>query len=325
MLRRDFLTSLAGLAAGSFAQPGRVHGESRPFVQGALPTRPLGHTGLEVPILGLGGFHLGQAGSEAAAARVVETALEEGIRFFDNAESYQSGTAERWMGAALRGVREQVVLMTKTFDLQTRSADGARRHLEGSLERLQTDYLDVWQLHSVRSVDDVDRAFQPGGAMEFILEAQREGIVRHVGVTGHTDPAVNLRALHHFDRGYRFDVMQMPMNPMDYHQQSFQRAVLPALVERGIGVIAMKTSAQARLVQDRICSIEECLRYVWSLPVSVAVVGMERPDLVRHNARLAREFTQMKDDELTALLERIRPEANLGLEWYKGGTVRGED
>jgi predicted aldo/keto reductase-like oxidoreductase len=317
MQRRDFLASLAGVAAGSFAQPGRPPARLAATRQGALPTRPLGRTGLDVPVLGLGGFHLGQAGSEAAAALVVETAFEEGIRFFDNAESYQSGTAERWMGAALRGMRERVVLMTKTFDLQTRSADGARRHLEGSLERLETDYLDVWQLHSVRSVDDVDLAFQPGGAMEFILEARQDGVVRHVGVTGHTDPVVNLRALHHFDRGYRFDVMQMPINPMDYHQQSFQRTVLPALTERGIGVIAMKTSAQASLLRERICTIEECLRYVWSLPVSVAVVGMERPALVRHNARLAREFTQMEEPELVELRDRIRPEADLGLEWYK--------
>ena len=317
MLRRDFLTSLAGLAAGSVARTRGARGERRGRSPSELPTRALGRTGLEVPILGLGGFHLGQAESEAAARHVVDTALEEGVRFFDNAESYQGGRAERWMGAALRGVRDQVVLMTKTFDLQTRSADGARRHLEGSLERLQTDYLDVWQLHSVRSVSDVDRAFRPGGATDYILEAQREGIVRHVGVTGHLDPEVNLRALHHFDRGYRFDVMQMPVNPVDYHQKSFQRAVLPALTERGIGVIAMKTSAQARLINDRICTIEECLRYVWSLPVSVAVVGMERPELVRQNARLAREFTQMTDEELTALRDRIAPDADLELEWYK--------
>jgi predicted aldo/keto reductase-like oxidoreductase len=176
----------------------------------------------------------------------------------------------------------------------------------------------VWQLHSVRSAEDVDRAFRPGGAMEFMLEAQREGVVRLVGVTGHADPAVNLRALHHFDRGYRFDVMQLPVNPMDYHQQSFQRAVVPALVDRDIGVIAMKASAQASLLRERICTIEECLRYVWSLPVSVAVVGMERPELVRHNARLAREFTPMTDEEQAELRERIRPEADPGLEWYKG-------
>lgn len=319
MRRRDFLTSAAGLAAGSFTQRGRVGGDHRRLQPSELPTRPLGRTGLELPILGVGGFHLGQAGSETAARRTVEAALEEGIRFFDNAESYQNGTAERWMGNALRGVRDQIVLMSKTFDLETRSADGARRHLEGSLERLQTDYLDVWQLHSVRSVEDVDRAFRPGGAMEFILEAQRQGIVRYVGVTGHAAPEANLRVLHHFDRGYRFDVMQMPVNPIDYHQRSFQRAVLPALVERNIGVIAMKTSAQGALVRDRICTIEECLRYVWSLPVSIAVVGMERPELVRRNAQLARDFAQMSDEELVDLRARIRPNAALDLEWYKGG------
>ena len=317
MQRREFLHSMAGVAAGSLV--GDAMGRGSGAAQGAIPVRPLGGTGLQVPILGLGGFHVGSAGSEAAAAAVVEAAFEEGVRFFDNAESYQNGQAERWMGSALRGMRDRVLLMTKTFDLATRSADGARRHLEGSLERLQTDYLDVWQLHSVRSVEDVDRAFGPGGAMEYILEAQQQGIVRHVGVTGHADPAFNLRALEHFDRGIRFDVMQMPVNPMDYHQKSFQRVVLPGLVERGIGVIAMKTSAQARLPSEGICTVEECLRYVWSLPVDVAVVGMERPDLVRHNAQTARAFAAMSDAELADIRERIRPRAQIDLEWYKAG------
>jgi predicted aldo/keto reductase-like oxidoreductase len=314
MQRRDFLRSVAGAAAGAAIGPQRAGGER---AQGEIPRRALGQTGLEVPILGLGGFHVGSVGSEAEARRVVEVAYEEGIRFFDNAESYQNGQAERWMGSALRGIREQVMLMTKTFDLAGRNAEGAKRHLEGSLQRLQTDYLDLWQLHSVRSVEDVDRAFGPDGAMAYILDVQRQGVVRHVGVTGHADPAVNLRALEHFDRGIRFDVMQMPVNPIDYHQRSFQRTVLPALVERGIGVIAMKTSAQGRLATDGICTVEECLRYVWSLPVDVAVVGMERPDLVRRNAQTARAFSAMSDTELNALRERIRPRAAIELEWYK--------
>jgi aryl-alcohol dehydrogenase-like predicted oxidoreductase len=319
MKRRDFLRSVAGAAAGAAIGTQRAAGADGQPAQSAIPVRALGRTGLEIPILGLGGFHVGSAGSEADARAVVEAAYEEGIRFFDNAESYQSGQAERWMGSALRGIREQVVLMTKTFDLAQRNVEGAKRHLEGSLERLQTDYLDIWQLHSVRSVEDVDRAFGPGGAMEYILDAQRQGLVRHVGVTGHAHPEFNLRALEHFDRGIRFDVMQMPVNPIDYHQRSFQRAVLPALVERGIGVIAMKTSAQGRLASDGICTVDECLRYVWSLPVNVAVVGMERPELVRRNAQAAREFTAMPEVELRALRERIRPRADLGLEWYKGG------
>ncbi len=282
-----------------------------------LPTRRLGRTGLEVPILGLGGFHVGQARSERAARQLVETAFEDGVRFFDTAESYQNGRSERWIGAALEGIRDRVILMSKTFSLEDRSAESARRHLDGSLERLRTSYLDVWQLHSVRSVADVDRAFRPGAAMEFILEAKARGTVRHVGVTGHASPAANLRALEYWDRGFMFDVMQLPLNPVDYHQQSFQRQVLPALIERDIGVIAMKTSAQRRLLDREVCTIEECLHYVWSLPVGVAVVGMERRSWVQHNVRLAREYSAMSAAELTALRDRIRPLTVLELEWYK--------
>ena len=209
--------------------------------------------------------------------------------------------------------------MSKTFAFPARTAESARRHLEGTLERLQTDRLDLWQLHSIRGVADVDRAFGPGGAMEYILEAKAQGTVRYVGVTGHVLPAAQRRALDYWDRGIRFDAMQMPLNPIDFHQQSFEKDVLPALVQRAIGVIAMKTSADGRLLRERICTVAECLRYVWSLPVATAVVGMERPELVRDNARLARAFRPMSAGELDALRDRIRPRARLDLEWYKRG------
>jgi len=282
-----------------------------------LPTRPLGSTGLDVPILGLGGFHLGQAGSAASARRLVDVALEEGIRFFDTAESYQDGTSERWLGAALKGRRDQVLLMSKTFAYPERTRDSARRHLEGSLARLGVEYLDIWQLHSVRSTADVDRAFGPGGAMEYIQDAKARGLVRFIGVTGHATPEANRRALEYWDGGVQFDVMQMPVNPIDLHQQSFQQMVLPELVRRRIGVIAMKTSADGRLVRDGLCSEEECLHYVWSQPVSLAVVGMERAALVRENAGLARSFRPLSPQRLTALGERLAPHARLDLEWYK--------
>ena len=287
----------------------------------ALPERRLGRTGVMLPILGLGGWHLGDAGSERAARVLLESALAEGIRFLDNAESYHGGTSERWLGTALAslGVRDRVFLMTKTYDLVHRSRESAARHLEGSLRRLRTDHLDLWQLHSVRSVDDVDRAFRPGGAMEYILEAQRQGVVRHVGVTGHQDPAANLRTLHYWDEGIRFDAMQMPLNPIDYHQRSFERQVLPELVKRDIGVIAMKTSGDGRLLRNRVCDPAECHRYAWSLPVSVAVVGMERPTLVRENARYAREFSALTDAERRTLLQRVAPRVSLRLEPYKEG------
>jgi aryl-alcohol dehydrogenase-like predicted oxidoreductase len=287
----------------------------------ALPERRLGRTGVMLPILGLGGWHLGDAGSERAAHELVETALAEGIRFFDNAESYHGGTSERWLGAALAalGARDQAFLMTKTYDLAHRSRDSAARHLEGGLQRLRTDHLDLWQLHSVRSVDDVDQAFRRGGAMEYIVDAQRQGVVRYIGVTGHQDPAANLRALHYWDEGIRFDTMQMPLNPLDHHQRSFERQVLPELVKRDIGVIAMKTSADGRLVRSRVCTAAECHRYAWSLPVSIAVVGMETATLVRENARRAREFNPLSDDERRTLLDRVAPRANLRLEPYKLG------
>lgn len=322
MDRRAFARTLAALLAGVGvsatsrrpAASGRPSGVLPPTT---LPTRRLGRTGLDVPILALGGHHVGRAASESDARNLVQTALEEGIRFFDNAESYQNGKAERWLGAALADVRSDVLIMTKTHSPRDRSAESARRHLEGSLERLRTDYLDVWQLHSTKSVEDVDRAFGPGGAMEYIMQAREEGLVRFVGVTGHVTPEAHRRALEYWDDGWRFDTFQFPINPIDYHQRSFQRQVLVDIVARDIGVIAMKTSADGRLLREGICTIEETLRYAWSLPVDVAVVGMERPELVRHNAGLARAFAPMSPTELTTLRDRIEPRADLSLEWYK--------
>jgi aryl-alcohol dehydrogenase-like predicted oxidoreductase len=324
MDRAGFLKWLGATIGGSLMHGARARARQnavpRPASR-ALPERRLGRTGVTLPILGLGGWHLGDAGSERAAYALVETAIGEGIRFFDNAESYHGGTSERWLGAALAslGARQQVFIMTKTYDLVHRSRDSAARHLEGGLRRLRTDRLDLWQLHSVRSVEDVDNAFSRGGAMEYIVDAQRQGVVRYIGVTGHQDPAANLRALHYWDEGVRFDTMQMPLNPIDHHQRSFERLVLPELLKRDIGVIAMKTSADGRLLRSRVCTPAECHRYAWSLPVSIAVVGMERPELVRENARRAREFSALSDAERQALLARVAPSVSLRLEPYKLG------
>jgi len=329
MNRRTFARTVAAVLAGlgfprraaARGRSGERAAQSAPssgvLPRSSLPTRRLGRTDLDVPILALGGHHLGLAGSEREARILVETALEEGVRFFDNAESYHGGRSERWLGAALKDVRSDVLVMTKTHSPRDRSAESARRHLEGSLERLGTDYLDLWQLHSTKSVEDVELAFRPGGAMEYILRARDEGLVRYVGVTGHVTPEAHRRALQYWDEGWRFDTFQFPINPIDYHQRSFQRQILADIVARDIGVIAMKTSADGRLLRERICTIEETLRYVWSLPVNVAVVGMERPELVRENARIARSFKPMSPGELVALRVRIEPRADLSLEWYK--------
>lgn len=318
----------AGLACapllGRGQEPAAGAGPGPPKLGEPLPRRKLGAAGPEVTVLGLGGSHLAMAADEKAARVLVETALEEGVRFFDNAESYEDGKAERWMGAALKEARKEVFLMTKTLAPDRRNAESARRQLAGSLERLQTDYLDLWQFHSVKTPEDVDLGFREGGALAFMLEMKRQKTVRWIGVTGHARPAANLRALHWWDQGWKFDAMQMPVNPMDFHQSSFQKEVLPELVKRGIGVIAMKTSAHGRLHADGICTVDECQRYVWSLPVSLAVVGMRTPQEVRENAARARaavtadpERPPMPAAEAEALLERLKPQAKLELEWYK--------
>ena len=325
MNRRMFSAVLAGLGAGLAGVAGIRLWESGGPVQAGpvrpsdLPSRRLGRTGLDVPILALGGHHVGLSGSERNARRLVDAALEEGVRFFDTAESYQAGNSERWLGSALREVRSEVLLMSKTHSPRDRSAESARAHLEGSLLRLGTDYLDLWQLHSTKSAEDVDLAFRPGGAMEYIFEARERGLVRFVGVTGHATPAAHVRALEYWDEGWEFDAFQFPINPIDYHQNSFQRQIVDAAVERDIGVIAMKTSADGALVREGVCTHEECLRYVWSLPISVAVVGMERPELVRTNAAVARTGSFMDDAEREMFRERIFPRADPGLEWYKRG------
>ncbi len=328
--RKEFLRVMAGAAAGMACAPrifarqepvAEVVQETTPKLGEPLPKRRLGKDGPEITILGMGGHHMAMAPDEKAARELVEAALTEGVRFFDNAESYEDGKAERWMGAALKPVRQEVFLMTKTYAPDERSAESAKRHLAGSLKRLQTDYLDLWQYHSVQTPEDVDRGFREGGAMEFLLEMKRQGVVKLAGVTGHARPAANLRALKWWDEGWKFDAMQLPVNPVDFHQSSFQKEVLPELVKRGIGVLAMKTSAYGRLPADGLCSVDECQRFVWSLPVSAAIVGMRTVEEVRENARRARAVAAaappMPAEEADALLARLRPKAALELEWYK--------
>ena len=285
----------------------------------ALPRRSFGSTGVVLPQLAMGGYHLGQRASEAEARALVDAALAQGVRFFDTAEQYQredDSRSERWLGAALEGVRDQVFLMTKTWDPEQRSGAVAREHLARSLERLRTDRLDLWQLHAVASPDDVDRAFAPGGAMEAILEAQADGLVRFVGVTGHADPAAHLRALQFFDAGLRFDAVQMPMNPVDAHQASFTRQVLPELRRRGIAAIAMKTAAAGVLLHRDVCRVDECLRWVASLPADVIVSGMESPEQVAANAAALRAGP-LDEEAARALLARIADRVEMGLESYK--------
>jgi aryl-alcohol dehydrogenase-like predicted oxidoreductase len=213
-----------------------------PTGQGAasIPMRTLGRTGERVSAIGLGGFHLGKPKlPEAESIRIIRAALDAGVNFLDNSWDYNEGKSEIRMGKALRdGYRERAFLMTK-IDGQTRTA--AARQIEESLHRLQTDLIDLLQFHEIIRMEDPDRIFAEGGAIQAALEAKDAGTVRYIGFTGHKNPAIHLRMLQTAARhGFRFDTVQMPLNVMDAHFESFEKEVLPVLVKEGIGVLGMK-------------------------------------------------------------------------------------
>lgn len=278
---------------------------------GEVPKRPLGKTGLQVSILGVGGYHLGSAESDEAGERIVHEAIDNGINFFDNAWEYHHGVSEERMGKALMGRRDKVVLMTKVCT-HGRDRKVAMQQLEESLIRLRTDHLDVWQIHEVIYDNDPDRIFAPGGAIEALDEAKKQGKVRFVGFTGHKDPDIHLKMLSH---DYPFDTVQMPLNMMDAsYTRSFQKLVLPELIRRGIAPLGMKSlCGSGEAVTNGVFTAEEGLRYAMSVPgVAVTISGMESIDVLRQNLQIARGFQPLKPGELTQLSARARIYASDG-------------
>src|SRR5271167_1055742 len=202
-----------------------------------IPKRPLGRAGLQVSALGIGGYHLGSADSDAEATQIVYEALDAGVNFFDNAWEYHQGLSEERLGRALKGKRDRAVVMTKVCT-HGRDKNVAMRQLEESLTRLQTDHLDVWQIHEVIYENDPDLIFGPNGAAEALLAAKQQGKVRFLGFTGHKDPSIHLKMLSH---DFPFDTVQMPLNCLDATFRSFEQRVLPEAQKRGIAVLGMKS------------------------------------------------------------------------------------
>jgi len=280
-----------------------------------IPRRPLGRSGDLVSAIGLGGFHLGLVSTDREATRIVHEAIDAGITFMDNAWEYHGGLSEERMGKALVGRRDRVFLMTKVCT-HGRDATVAMRQLEQSLRRLKTDHLDLWQVHEVAYANDPERHFAPGGVIEALDRARDEGKVRHVGFTGHKDPAIHLKMLEY---DYPFDTVQMPLNPFDGTFRSFERLVLPALQRRGISAIGMKSmGGEGDAVKKRVLTAQESLRYAMSLSVVTTVSGIDSLRVLRQNIRVARDFTPMSADELQALRDRCAPLAADGrFELYK--------
>jgi uncharacterized protein len=299
--RREFVGATALALAGGSALMAQGNGQ--------IAKRPLGRTGLSVSILGVGGYHLGSSADEKQAREIVDRAIDAGINFFDNAWEYHKGMSEEWLGNALKGKRDRVVLMTKVCT-HGRDKAIAMRMLEESLNRLQTDHLDVWQIHEVIYRNDPELIFRPNGAAEALLQAKKDGKVRFVGFTGHKDPSIHLKMLAH---EFPFDTVQMPLNCLDGTFRSFEQQVLPEANRRGIAVLGMKSmGGSGELVRHGTVTAAEALRYAMSLPVAVTISGIETPEVLAQNLEVAGNFQPMTAAEMQALRDRGRFDASDG-------------
>lgn len=277
------------------------------MASGTIPRRTLGKTGEEVSILCLGGAHIGNKPTAAEATRIVHAAIDAGMDFMDNAWEYNDGESERRMGEALaqEGYRDRAFLMTKNC-AHDRLADHSMVKLEESLRRLKTDHLDLWQVHEVVWPDDPDRIFAPGGAAEAMLKAKEQGKVRYIGFTGHKSTAIFKRML---DRGFPWDTLQMPINALDPHYESFQKEILPIAQAQGMGVIGMKSLAGGHLLEGTDLSPQEAIGYALSVPVSTLCVGVDSMEVLEQNLAIGRDFAPLSADAQAAILARTAPPA----------------
>jgi predicted aldo/keto reductase-like oxidoreductase len=311
MDRRDFLKKAAGTTVLT-SLGSKLHSAADSF-----PQRVLGHTGEKVSLIGIGGYHLGKGSDEQESIRIVRTALDSGVNFLDNCWDYNDGVSEVRMGKALRdGYRQKAFLMTKV-DGQTRQA--AEQQLEESLRRLQTDHIDLLQFHEVIRETDPARIFGEGGSMEAALAAKKQGKIRYIGFTGHKSPDIHLKMLETaFAHKFTFDAVQMPLNVMDAHYDSFEKKVLPVLVKHEIGVLGMKPMGDSIILRSKTASATECLHYAMNLPTSVVITGCDSLPILQQALDAARSFRAMSKEEVAQLLAKTASAAGKGeFELYK--------
>ena len=305
MKRRDFLkSSVAGgvvLAGGAAAS-----------AEGPMPMRTLGKSGLQVSHFCLGGFHMAKKGPKNATD-VIHRAIDLGVNFFDSAHKYHSGLSDEFLGHALQdGKRQKVLLMSKA-ELRTR--DGAMAQLEDTLRRMKTDHLDLWQCHEVARMDEVEKIFGPNGSLEAFVKAKKEGKVRHIGFTGHHDPEVHLALLNGFEG---WETVQHPVNLVDPHYLSFVKNVLPKVKAAGLGKIAMKTNAMGPILDNKIATIPECLRFAMAQGPDTICSGVETVEQLEQNVAVIKHQKPFTDGELTELLTRTgKGKIGPDIEWYK--------
>lgn len=295
---------------------------------GKMPMRRLGRTGVEVSLLGLGGYHIGLPQSDATATRIIRTAIDHGLTFLDNCWDYNDGKSQVRMGRALRdGYRQRAFLMTK-IDGRTRAAAAAQ--IDQCLRALETDVIDLVQIHEVIRTSDPARVFGPDGAIEALVAARKAGKLRFIGFTGHKSPAIHLKMLETAAAdGFTFDTVQMPVNVMDAHYDSFSRRVLPVLTARDIGVLGMKPLGsglflQSRPLAERAVTPADCLHYAMSLPTSVVITGCDTLGILMQGLDAAYRYKPLDTAGQSALLARTAPVATKG-EWEKYKTTQSFD
>jgi diketogulonate reductase-like aldo/keto reductase len=321
MDRRNFLKSAtvaSGAAAGQRLFASLLPAEETKPASNGMIYRTLGRTGERVSAIGLGGYHMGRPQiGEQDAIQIMRQAVGRGINFFDNCWDYNNGESEVRMGKALAGgYRGKVFLMTK-IDGRTKKA--AAEQIDESLRRLQTDHVDLMQFHEVIRLEDPDRIFAEGGAMEAMLEAKKAGKVRYIGFTGHKDPYVHLRMLETArQHDFHFDTVQMPLNVMDAHFRSFGHEVLPVLMREGIAPLGMKCFGDHYILDSKTIEPIEGLHYCLNLPIAVQITGLDSPQVLDQAFEAARTFRPMTAAQVDALLERTRTAALAGkYELYK--------
>ncbi len=283
---------------------------------GSIPLKRFGKTDVQISAMGMGGHHLGSAKDEKQAVEMVHRAHDGGVTFYDNCWEYNRGKSEVWLGKGLKGRRDKAFLMTKVCT-HGRDAALAMQMLEQSLRRLQTDHLDLWQIHAVTYNNDPEMFIRPGGAAEALMKAKKQGKVRFVGFTGHKDPEFHLKMIH---TGFPFDAVQMPINPFDFHFRSFEQEVLPVLVQKGMACLAMKPlGGHGEPIEKGAFTAKELLAYSMSLPgVTTTITGMDKPEILEQNLKIAQGFTPLSADEMNALRARAKQYAGDGhFELYK--------
>src|ERR1700677_2289114 len=332
MERRSFLkqaaAAVAGMSVGDMGAQTTLEGAAAHTPLPAVSTvngigrRKLGRADVEVSILGIGGHHIGRTYvSEADGIAIVRRALDEGINFLDNCWDYNNGVSEERMGKALQGgYREKAFLMTK---IDGRTGIAARQQLEQSLTRLKTDHIDLLQIHEVIRMGDPEQAFQTGNVIDALKQARQEGKIRFIGFTGHKSPEIHLHMIETADQhGFTFDTVQMPVNALDEHYDSFGQKVIPVAQKHGMAVLGMKPLANGAILKTNTVTAVEALHYAMSVPVTVTITGCDSMTVLQQALGVARNFKPLDEQEKIAILQKTAPVGMQGkFEAYKSSQI----